>query len=122
MIWIVIPVAIAALAFIWWTASLLFISTRVDEAFPTAAPAAQAAAMIDDQMQPTVMADQMQPTAAAAMADDQMQPTAMADQMQPTAAPAAQALPTAIPIEPVALTSGGFTVGEAMLTPVALKG
>ena len=110
--WVAVPVAIAALAFAWWTISPLFISTRVDEAFPTAAVAQPTADTI------TVSATVAEPPAATVAeppAATVAAPTAVAEppvaQVQPTAAAAvAEPAPTAAPAEPVALLSGSFTV------------
>jgi pyruvate/2-oxoglutarate dehydrogenase complex dihydrolipoamide acyltransferase (E2) component len=133
---------VAGLAFAWWTISPLFISSRVDEAFPTAAPAAAQAAptaeamMMDDEATGAGAADQMAETAAPA-AVVEAAPTAAPAAVAPTAAPAsteapaavapteapaavapteapAAVAPTAAPAEPVALASGSFTRIDAL--------
>jgi hypothetical protein len=127
LIWLAVPVVVAGLAFAWWTISPLFINNRVDEAFPTSAPAAAAQPVMDEAMptadamiaeamptadtmmaDSTSMADTM-PTADAMMADS----TSMADTM-PTADAMAQPEPTMMPAEPVALASGSFTQIDAL--------
>jgi hypothetical protein len=112
-----------------WALTPYLYNRRVDEAFPVAAPPAQApvAATVAPAMAasavPTAamiasgdtMADQAAPTAAmaepaAAMAD-QVAPTAIAE---PGAAMADQVAPTALPVPagPVALVSGAFIAGS----------
>jgi hypothetical protein len=110
LIWLAVPVVVAGLAFAWWTISPLFINNRVDEAFPTSAPAAAAQPVMDEAM-PTAdaMIAEAMPTADTMMADS----TSMADTM-PTADAMAQPEPTMMPAEPVALASGSFTQIDAL--------
>jgi hypothetical protein len=117
--WVALPVAIAGLAFAWWTISPLFISTRVEEAFPTAAPAA----VVDTMAEPTAMGAAMgaamsEPTAmGAAMSEPTAMaaPTAgMADTMGEPTAGMADAMGEPVAAEPVALASGSFTVIDSL--------
>lgn len=140
LVWLAIPVVIAGLAFAWWTISPLFINTRVDEAFPTSAPAAAAGQSMDDEMAEAPMAEEgmaqeampaaeemaeapmTEPTAApavGAMGEEAMGAEAMGE--EPMAEPAAGAMgeevmpePTAAPAGPVALASGSFTQIDAL--------
>lgn len=131
-------VLVAGLAFAWWTISPLFLSSRVDEAFPTSAPAAQAAPVVQAAPTEAPLAATEAPAAQVAqaastadtMVDDQMAATEApaaqaaepmtddaAEPMAATEAPAAQAAapaPTAAPAEPVALASGSFTRIDAL--------
>jgi hypothetical protein len=114
--WVAIPIVLLGLAFAWWTISPLFISTRVDEAFPTAAaqPAApQAPSAAPAAAAPTAAPSTAEaPTVAPATAEaPTVAPTAAPSTAEaPTAAPAPTDAPTAAPAEPVALASGSFTV------------
>jgi hypothetical protein len=140
LIWLAIPVVIAGLAFAWWTISPLFINTRVDEAFPTSAPAAAQQPMDDAVAAETVaeegMAGESMPAeampgptvapAAGTMAEEAMADEAMGEEMmadeamgeemmaEDTMAEEAMAEPTAAPAEPVALASGSFTQIDAL--------
>lgn len=122
--WLAVPVVLAIAAFGWWTISPLFLSSQVDEAFPTSAPAAATAA-------PAAAAPTAAPTTApaavvateapaptevpaAVVATEASAPTAAAAATEapaPTAAPAPTEAPapTAAPAEPVALSRGSFT-------------
>jgi hypothetical protein len=99
---VAVPIFIAGLAFAWWALSPLFITTRVEEAFPTSAPAAVAA--------PAPTEAPSAPAAASTAAPAVVAPTA-APVEAPTSAPAEQptAAPTPAPTEPEALASGSFT-------------
>jgi hypothetical protein len=124
LLWLAVPIVVLGIVFAWWTISPLFRNTRVDEAFPAAAPTAIAEAPTAIAEAPTAIAEAPTamaeaPTAIAeaptAMAEAPTAiaeaPTAMAE--APTAiaeAPTAMAeAPTAAPVEPVALASGSFT-------------
>lgn len=100
--WLAVPVIVAGLAFAWWTVSPLFLNTQVDEAFPTAAPAAGAASAMPAAAEPTTA-----PTGAAAPTT--LPPTEPTPAVPPTAAPPTAVPPTAAPAAPVALSNGSFT-------------
>lgn len=88
LVWLAIPVVIAGLAFAWWTISPLFINTRVDEAFPTSAPAAAAGQSMDDEMAEAPMAEEGMAQEAMPAAEEM----AEAPMTEPTAAPAVGAM------------------------------
>lgn len=92
---IAVLIFIAGLAFAWWALSPLFITTQVEEAFPTSAPAAVA---VPSEVPTTAPAPSEAPAAAPAPSEAPAAPTV-------TAAPTA----TAAPSEPEALASGSFT-------------
>lgn len=91
-------VILAAAAFGYWTISPLFISTTVDEAFPTSAAVIEAAPTAD---------------APASAAGEAMAAESMAAEARPTAAPTA-ASPAAAPAGPVALSAGSFTTIDSL--------
>ncbi|PDV98593.1 DM13 domain-containing protein [Candidatus Chloroploca asiatica] len=107
VLWLGLPVLLFGAAFVWWAISPLFLSTRVDEAFPVAV----ASASPDPTVAPEIVA--AMPSATATPDTNPVTVTATPEAPTPgaTEAPTPSMEPTVAeaPTEPIALASGTFT-------------
>ncbi len=97
--------AIVGLPIAWYLGSPLFIDQKVNEAFPTIAPAV---------VQPTVPPTIAAPTIAPAVIVATGAPVAIAPTVPPTVAPPTTVPPTPTPAGPVRLGQGSFSVVDTV--------
>ena len=105
---------LALAAFGYWTIAPLFVTTRVDEAFPAVAVQATSLPAVPTSLPPTVAAPTALPVAAAATpepAATSVPTVAVAPTIVPTTVPTVAVAPTIAPAsaEPIVLARGRFT-------------